>query len=83
MENCKLIYCSVLEIPKIVLHVKTIIIQTVNFSDTSSTYSKFKISSVDGKTSWFVFKKSNLLLNTVAFYSIHITNKTAQEFKLR
>lgn len=58
MENYKLLYCSVLEIPKIVLHVKTILIWTVNFSDTSSTYSKFKISSVDGETSWFVFKKS-------------------------
>jgi len=83
MENYRLLYHSVLEIPKIVLDVKTItVIQTVNFSDSSSTYSKFKITSVDGKTSWFMFKKSNLLLNTVAFYSAHITNKTVPRVQI-
>lgn len=83
MENYQLLYGSVLEIPKIVLRGKTVmIVPTVNFHDTSSTYSKFRISSIDGRTVWFVFKKSDLLLNTVAFYSTLITNKTVQVFKL-
>lgn len=82
MEHFKLLYPSVLEISKIVLCIKTIIIiQTVNFSDTSSTYSKFKISSADGDTTCFVFK--NLILNAVAFYLADVTNKALQEVKLR